>query len=189
MSVQDWHKCLIFGKLGEEKAKEKVHHFLLSVLKQYEYGLTKENTLKQRQGIDFSLNLKELTFDVKTRKFKYYVYKDLENDIALETISAVEDNVKGWLYTSKSDVIFYIWLTEDKTKIFDGVILVLSEVRNFVKDYEKTHTVRYKKSSTLNKSSRRFYHTEFMLIPVCDFPSNALIYCNVDKLDGICCIN
>lgn len=135
------------------------------------------------------MNLKELTFDVKARDFKYYVYKDSENDIALETVSVVEKGVKGWLYTSKSDVIFYVWMNEKNTDIFDGVVLVLDRVREFVKEYEKTHIIRYKESSTLDKVSKRFYHTEFMLIPLCDFPSDTLIYCNVDKLKGICCIN
>lgn len=189
MSEQDWYECLAFGKLGEDLARKKVHHFLQSVLKQYEYGLTKEDTLKQRQGIDFSFKLENLTFDVKTRKFEYYLYRGMNNDIALELLSVEETNKAGWFFTSTSDVIFYIWLNEQKTGIFDGVILILDKTREFVKEYRKTHIVRTFRSVTNNSVKKWHYHSSGLLIPVCDFPSNALIYCNVDKLSGICFIN
>jgi len=187
VTLQNWSDCLVFGEFGEEMARKRISHFITPLLKHFGYGDSAEDTQKQRSGIDFSLNLKELAFDVKVRDFKYYYDNNANLDIVLETVSVAEKGVPGWLYSSKSDVIFYAWANSDRTDLFDAVILVLDPIRIFISDYmktqnSKTHRIRTRCSETYNRATQSHYHTEFLLVPIELFPSNALLYCGIRGL-------
>lgn len=130
--INDWNESLKTGKIGENIVKNN----FISLLKQMidnknvniKHILYEESPTIQKSGIDFIFNIDFSKLDIKTRN--YYAYK--YHDILLETVSIVENNIPGWLYTSKSDIIIYAWLNKESNTFIDGYFLFLNEIRKYV---------------------------------------------------------
>lgn len=182
MSSQDWYSSLAFGNHGEELARKKVRRFLTSVINYCDYDTT-DGKSKQRNGIDFSVSLTDFTFDVKTRDYTYWYKKD----ILIETISVVENNIPGWIYTSKSDLIFYTWLNRAQTEIHDAKILIVKPLREFILEYINKTDPKLKTTQTYKDCHS--YHTEFFTVPISDFPTGTILNCDISKMDEVCYLN
>ena len=123
---------------------------------------------RQKDGYDFTIKSEEAKWEIKTRTFHKISYNV---DILLETTSVVEKNILGWLYTSKADIIAYVWLNESKSNLMPyGYFIMLKELRkttwydNLPGDYElkHTHTNNYQ------------YKTEFVCPKITHFPDGTL---------------
>lgn len=124
---------------------------------------------EQKDGIDFIANLARGTFDVKFRDYKYY-----EKGILLETVSVVEDNVKGWFYTSKADAVVYFWWNENRTALLPITCFVFIR-DNRLREWFEENKHRYKPFRTRTEKDGRTYHTEFVVIPKEDFPKGTVV--------------
>jgi hypothetical protein len=178
-SVSDYgfNERLNFGHGGEVMVVENFSTILRPLVVEYLFGKCAEHTKKQLNGIDFSIPYKN--FEIKTREFKYYKYKD----IVLETVSKIETNKLGWFYTSTADVIIYLWLTENRTKIQDAYLLILEELRKYeielmVDWFDKT----VRRTTSTNGGQ---WHTEWFAPPISAFPENTIIHVNPADLNNI----
>ena len=130
---------------------------------------TEKNKTLQKNGIDAQVNT-VYNIEVKTRfDLRYY-----NIDIALETISVVENNTKGWIYTSKADFIAYVWGT--KQILMDiGYLIDLEKLRkNSI--YKKIQT--YPTIKTYSDSWSTIGHT----IPMHKFPEGTLYRFNPNNI-------
>lgn len=166
-----------FGGIGEKMVIDNFVTILKPFVTEWIYGKYKEHTQKQRNGIDFSVNLDPANFEIKTRDYKYYKY----NDILLETDSVIEKRVFGWIYTTKADVILYVWLDETKTKFIDGYIIIVDKLKKCLNDliveyWERTHGY----STTEGR-----YTTGWFTVPINGFPEGILIRFDPNELNKI----
>lgn len=120
----------------------------------------------QNSGIDGIIKLEEFSFETKSRDFKYH--KD--RDILLETISIVENQTLGWLYSCKAPFIVYVWFNRQKTRFVDGYILNMSMVHLWVLGREN----EFRKRRTSTNRNGMIWHTEFILVPINWFPVGCL---------------
>lgn len=135
---------------------------------------------KQHQGIDLTTNPKLPTYDIKTNTNKYY-----ENGkLIIETISIVHNQTPGWIYTSQADFIVHVWKNQNQTNLMPkGYIIQLEELR---KTRLYRELAKYKKWETSSRSGNSYWKTEFVLIPIEDFPAETLYVFNphIPSLDA-----
>jgi len=160
----------------EKRIAEKIRTFMM----RYNINMISYDNLKdierQRNGMDFIVKSEAAGWEIKTRSPKYYL-----KGILLETTSVVEKNKPGWLYTSKADVIAYVWLNESFTNLMPiGYFIMIKELRNT--QWYKNLLGRYKIKDT--DSERRtpegiiYWKTEFITPPIKDFPRDTLYQFN-----------
>lgn len=162
------------GKICEDKIKMKFKEIFAPILNHIIYGNSIYETNIQKSGVDFIINKKSISFDVKCRDFYSYKFKD----ILLETISIIEFNKLGWLHTSDSNAIVYLWKNPSGTKFIDGYILFLEEIRKWIKDrkYPEREACSY-------NSYGNSWHTRNICVPIKDFPSNCIMQINKMRLN------
>ncbi len=153
------------GYICEERIKEKFKEIFTPILNHILY---KEDPEIQKKGIDFTVSKRPVSFDVKCRDYEAYKYKD----ILLETVSVREYDKLGWLWTSESDVIVYVWQNRSKTKFIDGYLLFLNEIRSWLKEvgtdqFEKVISYSIGKNGVI-------WSTENIAIPISAFPKNCI---------------
>ena len=135
---------------------------------------------KQHQGIDLTTNSKLPTYDIKTNATKYYD----NGKMLIETTSIKHTNTPGWIYTSKADFIVHVWKNQNETNLMPkGYIIQLEELR-------KTRLYRelgkYKIWETSSRRGNSYWKTEFVLVPIEDFPAETLYIFNphIPSLDA-----
>ncbi len=144
----------------------------------------------QRSGIDFTISSESAGWEIKTRSRKYYL-----DGILLETISVVEKNIPGWLYTSKADIIAYVWLNESKSNLMQkGYFIMLKELRKTWWYQRLLDRYRVQETDSERKTDEGmiYWVTKFITPPISDFPDgtlipfNALLPSNLEqsKLEG-----
>lgn len=176
MNINDFNINVKEGGICEDMVRDKFKVVFEPILQQFVYGNSITETQKQRNGIDFNITHNELSFDVKCRDFYAYQFKD----ILLETVSVVEDEKPGWLYSSKSDVIVYVWKNETGKKFIDGYLLFMNNIREFLKQYLKIHTPLQKRAVSVRGTRR--WHTDNIAIPIKDFNSDCIKKINIKEL-------
>jgi len=161
------------GEKWEEKLLEKIGNVLqvLSV-KRIDYSINPE---VQKQGIDGYVFCKNPKIEIKTRKHSAYRYKD----ILLETKSIIERNVQGWFYTTKADIVAYVWENDSRTNLIDGYLIFMSvKLREWFENNK--HKFKIKKAQSENESDT--WETENRAVPIDMFPKGTIYRFN-PKLD------
>lgn len=153
------------GNICEEQVKARFKEIFTPVLNHILY---EENPGIQKRGIDFFIDTRPIAFDVKCRRYATYKY----GDILLETVSIKEREKPGWVWSSESDIIVYVWKNRTGTKFVDGYLLFLKDIRKWI------HSVgvdRFKKiiSRSVGKGGN-VWSTENIAIPIESFPANCL---------------
>ena len=160
-----WQTCLENGEKWEEKLLEKISNVLqvLSV-KRIDYFINPE---LQKQGFDGYVFCKEPKIEIKTRKYSAYKYKD----ILLETKSIIERNIPGWFYTTKADIVAYVWENDSRTNLIDGYLIFMStKLREWFENNKQKFKVKIAKSESLGET----WKTENYAIPINMFPKGTI---------------
>jgi hypothetical protein len=175
IKYNDFGKCVQIGETGEKLTKENIGEIFRPVVMHYLYGENVHATTMQRNGIDFKIQKEKIDFDVKCRDYGTYKY----NDILIETVSVVENNKPGWLYTSKSDVVVYAWFNHNKTGFIDGYLLFLNCIKKFTLNYKNTPS-QIKHAKTYHMGNT--WTTRNIAIPINDFPTSCLLRIDMKKV-------
>ena len=154
MKEHDFDKSLELGEKGERSLNER-----------YEFNI---HTDKQLRGIDGKE--KEKTIEVKTRDFKYLEiwYNQGYMDILFETISKVETNKLGWIYTSEADILRYAMANREG----NDIIFYYDYDMNCLRKFFTKNRSRYEEQET---STKQGWHTRFVLIPMSHIPNECKI--------------
>lgn len=159
------------GSIAEKFVKQYYKHIFKKVIPKfanvlsldyYENDYAKE---LQRKGIDGFIE-SIIPFEVKTRDHKYYQ----NQDILLEIMAENENNKLGWLYTSESKIIVYLWYNEKRDYFIDGYLLFLENIRKWLPGREG----KYQKGKTTSASGNYKWTTISLFVPIKDFPNNCL---------------
>ncbi len=127
-----------------------------------------EDIQRQKDGYDFTIKSEEAKWEIKTRTFAEYYY---DKDILLETASVVQKNIRGWLYTSKADIIAYTWLNKSKSNLMPkGYFIMLKELRKT--DWYQRLPSPYPVQDTWTDDFK--YQTLFVCPPIHHFPDGTL---------------
>lgn len=160
MKYNDWDESLKFGGKGEELFVKTFKGVFEPVLKKIDFNLFPQT---QKQGVDVLLSNHSIEFDVKSRTFQYYKWKD----ILVETISVVESNKDGWVYYTKSEYIVYVWFNQSKTKFIDGYLINLPCFKSFFKT--NIDTFRQPRDAVTTRNGRT-WHTQNKIVPINQIP-------------------
>ena len=171
---RDFDKDVKDAAPWEKRISEKIEDFLREFKARRLVYETSEGRKYQQMGIDFLVDSEESTHEVKTRDYEFY-----RKGILLETVSVIEDNILGWLYTSKADAIAYCWKNVEETNCMPvGYLILLKELRKtqwykrLPKPYLEIQTKIPSHRDTL--TGRIYWHTKFIVPPVKDFPYGVL---------------
>ncbi len=139
--------------------------FLLPHTTMVKYG---ENPELQRNGIDGTISLKKITYEVKTREHKFCC-----DDIAFETVSVVEAKKPGWYYHSNADILIYHWLDRTETRSEKLYVLGLKKLRrrHFLEEVVEKYGLRERTAA----SNAGRWHTKFYAVPVKYIPADCYI--------------
>lgn len=164
MKSNDFGKCLKIGTKGEEMFITTFKGVFEPILKKIEYNLFPQS---QRQGVDILLSKNSVEFDVKSRDFSYYKWKD----ILVETISVIEQDKPGWIYYTKSEYIVYVWFNKLKTKFIDGYLIYLPHFKPF---FEKNINSFRQPNDARSELGERIWHTRNKIVPISTIPTDCI---------------
>lgn len=186
-SPHDFDDKLNEAALWEKRIAEKIEKMHLRT---YHTRLIPYDNIEdrkiQRSGIDFTISSESAGWEIKTRSRKYYL-----DGILLETVSVVEKNIPGWLYTSKADIIAYVWLNESKSNLMQkGYFIMLKELRKtwWYNRLPGRYHVYDTPSERKTDEGTIYWDTKFITPPINDFPDgtltpfNALLPSNHEQL-------
>jgi len=124
------------------------------------------NKRSQKRGIDCVLEptVPRIAIDIKTRTSKY----NKCDDVAVETWSMYEKNVKGWAWTSESDVILYGWFgDESMTWLSDLCFIRTAVLKKRLEKYYSTWKIKYEEKATPNgRAGVIKYNTLWIPVPI-----------------------
>ena len=147
--MHEWDKSLKVGKIGEATLDK-------------EYDFENHSDL-QRNGIDGED--KGRTVEVKTRR--YYTleiwYKQGYMDLLIETVSVVEENKLGWIYTSQAEILRYLILNSTNKDWFAKFEFNMQGL----KEWFRVHGHKYEETET---STKEGWRTRFVFVPFSDIP-------------------
>ena len=158
----------------EKRIAEKIQTFMT----RYNVNMISYDNLKdierQRNGMDIIVKSESAGWEIKTRSPEYYL-----KGILLETTSVVERNKPGWLYTSKADVITYVWLNESFTNLMPiGYFIMIKELRKtpWYDSLPGKYPILQPKGGSKRKTSKGiiYWNTKFIVPPIEDFPTGTL---------------
>jgi len=158
----------------EKRIAEKIRTFMMRYnVKMISYDNLKDIE-RQRNGMDFIIKSESAGWEIKTRHPKYYL-----DGILLEIISVVEKNKPGWLYTSKADVITYVWLNWSFTNLMPiGYFIKIKDLRKtpWYDSLPGKYPILQPKGGSKRKTSKGiiYWNTKFIVPPINDFPKNTL---------------
>lgn len=155
----DWSDCLNFGDLGEKLAKNLIH-LLTTNISQLTFS---KNPSFQRQGKDLLLNICDIfsvSVEVKTREHNIIAYWHDGVDFLIETISVIEQDTPGWIFTSKADILFYGVLNERKDDWSCAWVFNLEKLQTWFKS-QNQDGFQAKITHTRDKG----YSTAFCIVP------------------------
>jgi len=98
------------------------------------------------------------TVEVKVRNYETLRF----NDILIETVSVVERNVPGWIYTSKAELLYYCFFEEGKPLV--RAILHMPHLQGWWKNVRQQ---LYVEQETYTEDG---WHTRFRSVPWRDIP-------------------
>jgi len=162
----------------EKRIAEKIRTFMF---RKYSVRMIPYDNLKdierQRNGMDFIIKSEEAGWEIKTRSPDYYL-----DGILLETISVVERNKLGWLYTCKADCIAYVWRNWSFTNLMPiGYFIMIKELRKtlwYDEAPRRYENPRHKVKSDRKNSEGKiisYWWTKFIVPPIEDFPPDILV--------------
>ncbi len=134
---------------------------------------TFQNKKTQLSGIDVICKPHGINLEIKTRYNTTWYNKD----ILLETVSKVETNKKGWLFTSKADFLAYIWVNKDPLPI--GYIIDLVALRKS-RIMKRLNTFKERTAYSRSGSSR--WSTLNREVPIYKFPDKTIYKFNPNKI-------
>jgi len=168
----DFNKKLNEAAPWEKRVAEKIRTFMM----RYNVYMISYDNLedinRQQAGMDIIVSSEAAGWEIKTRAPKYY-----RKGILLETTSVVETNKPGWLYTSKADIIAYVWLNEAGTNLMPiGYFIMIKELRK-TRWYDRLpgrYHVFHTDSERKTPEGMIYWRTEFICPPIEDFPKDTL---------------
>jgi hypothetical protein len=157
-------------KRYEESKKPQIEAFLkekLNLVALKDISMERDGKLLDR---DYVAKRSEgepwLRIECKIRSEKYAD----TGDILIETKSNVERKTLGWIYTSKADLLAYLWPTSNGV---EGYVINLPKLQN----WWKLNKHRYPNYILApNPPGKPIYHTKCHPIPVTDLPKELFIY-------------
>lgn len=174
MTLHDFNKKLREGNMCEERVKTQFKVIFEPVLTHIMFDSQPD---KQRNGIDFEISRRPMTFDVKCRNAYAYKY----GDILLETMSVVENDKLGWLYTSHSDIIVYAWNNPNNTMFVDGYLLYMESIRKWLADKNVLRTFKVRNARSYRGGVT--WTTSNIAVPITAFPHNCIHRIDTDELN------
>lgn len=171
MIYRNFKDDLKTGELAEQLILSKFRTVFEPIISRIIYNQDMQSRLLQKAGVDGIITARPIAdFDIKARDFKYYNYKNQGVDILFETISIVEKSVPGWFY--KSNVVVYVWFTQNKSRFADGYILYMDKLREKLKDVINNYPKKTAHSE--NGSVWSVWSTENRAVPIKDIPISAI---------------
>lgn len=164
MKSNNWDDCLKMGDKGEELFITTFKGVFEPILKKIDYNLFPQT---QKQGVDVLLSNQSVEFDVKSRDYGYYRWKD----ILVETVSVVEKQKEGWIYYTRSDYIVYVWFNQSKTKFIDGYLIYLPCFKPF---FEKNILTFRQPSDAASRRNGLVWHTQNRIVPINKIPTDCI---------------
>lgn len=163
-SPNDWQACLDDGNDWERRIKPVLKEQILNI--SVEQISFQDNPEKQLSGIDHVITREEPNIDVKVRDNDYYDSGD--PDVLIETVSVIEREREGWLYSDGLDILAYCWKNKAGTNLRDGVLLLVNDA--FV-DWFEAHTGEFRQIIASSVSGEEEWHTEAWIVEVDRIPS------------------
>lgn len=168
MIYRNFKEDLKTGELAEQLILSKFKTVFEPIISRVIYSQDLESKLLQKSGVDGIITAQPIAnFDIKARDFKYYNYKNKGVDILFETISIIEKSAPGWFY--KSNVVVYVWFTQNKSRFVDGYILYMDKLREKLKDVINNYPKK-----TAHSENGSVWSTENRVVPIKDIPINAI---------------
>jgi hypothetical protein len=165
----DWESCLKEGNKWEDRIKPTLKEQILSItVDQVSFD---DDPEKQLSGIDHVLTRESPNIDVKVRDYDYY-----GDDILIETVSVVERDSKGWLYSDGLDVLAYCWKNRADTNLVDGLLLLINDA--FIQWFE-AHKSEFRAVTTQTKDGRETWTTRSRIVEIDRIPEG-FIYTDFD---------
>lgn len=165
----DWGSCLEEGTKWEERIKPILKEQILSIsVDQVSFDDEPE---KQLSGIDHVLTRESPNIDVKVRDYEYY-----GDDVLLETVSVVERDVEGWLYSDGLDVLAYCWQNRLGTNLTDGILLLINDA--FVEWFE-AHISEFRAVTTRSRDGGDTWTTKSRIVEIDRIP-DGFVYTEFD---------
>jgi len=160
----------LIGAEWEKKLKPALKKLILTEgIKRIEFN---KNPELQKKGIDLLIKNKIAKVDVKTRKFKFYCYKD----ILIETQHSY--GKKGWFYTSEADLIAYVWENKQGTNFHDGYLILIQnpELKSWFEKNKESFKIKWAYSKS--KKNNDHWNTKNRVVPIEAFPKDTLFKFN-----------
>lgn len=124
----------------------------------------------QRSGIDIILKQEKVSADLKVRSYWTHRFRDilLETDVG---------GKPGWFYTTKANLIFYVWKNEHETNLVDGYIIHMTpELREWFEKNKQNFSLKVSKSRS--DETGREWLTENRAVPIDEFPKGSIFRFN-----------
>jgi hypothetical protein len=177
MAIYNFRDSVVKGSIGENMAMrimESLKKYLGhddAILTPYDKRCPGSLTL-QRNGVDGVLMKDDSElwkFEIKTRDFR-----QIRDDILIETVSILEQNKPGWFYTSKADWILYQWRGKDGIGIIDGYVIMIKD-ETLRRWFEHNKNAFEIKDSHTDMGGEK-YTTRNRVVMVRDFPIGTLLW-------------
>ena len=178
MRERDFNDDLIKGEKWVPRVARSATDFIIeNGLKKQKIRIvsfdTFENKKTQLSGIDAICKPLGINLEIKTR----YDTRWYNKDILLETVSKIETNKKGWLFTSKADFLAYIWA--DKKPLPIGYIIDLITLRKS-RLMKRLNTFKEKQAFSVSGNSR--WSTLNRAVSIYKFPDKTIYQFNPNKI-------
>lgn len=147
--------------------------------KLYYYGLSDEDTEKQRNGIDGSSSIMVIQPDIEVKTSSYWpkdkrvIFLETHHEGINHVYRTKHGNNLGWFHTSKADIIIWvIWGKNGKGRFFcDGYYLFLKNIKEWI----KTIDYNTQPNSVITEKDGNKWKTYCIRIPPQDFPDNCIL--------------
>jgi hypothetical protein len=202
MNVNHWKECLELGNKYEGPIRERIEHFIMSlVAKNISY---EKHPILQKNGIDILTKKEYASFDLKVRSKEKHMYynKDIgfEERTSMETKWDIKSGTDGWFRKKyqeyvleknngghkRDHIIVYIWETKTGHNV-EPIGYIIPLTPELFKWYEK---IKYdydsKPAFSKDDKSGEYWWTLNRYIPIEKIPSNFLFkfnprICLIDK--------
>ncbi len=164
--------------IGSEEWQEKLRSKLEQILrvKGLETVRWDEHPEVQMNGIDAILRQETACLELKVREYWTHKLKDILLEIETGIDPQTHTGGKlGWFYTTKADLIVYVWKNESGSNLIDGYFIrVTEELRRW---FEKNKHKFWEPRPSLSKSKRTglTWLTRNKVVPIKEFPAGFLV--------------
>ena len=120
---------------------------------------------EQQRGIDALAG--DARIDIKTQSYKYI----FTGNLPLEIFSAVEASKVGWFLDSATDIVVWLYESEDGGYWNTAIKMTMSDdLRTFITE----HADLWKRTESRNENRYGTYHSVCYMVPVPAFPPGSL---------------